>query len=81
VIDVPLKQDIQRAGDTNKERREAARAVGAGAFGGSRQAEIAEQELQRAADRTTESLEQGHSCDHKRLLVHSSKLNLRSRIR
>ena len=47
VIDV-TQADIQRAGDINK-IGERARAVGAGAFGGSRQA-VAEQELQRGIE-------------------------------
>lgn len=47
VIDA-TEQDIQRQA-TQERARQAARAVGSGAFGGSR-AEIAEQEIQRAAD-------------------------------
>jgi hypothetical protein len=47
VIDT-TEQDIQRQA-TQERARQAARAVGAGAFGGSR-GEIAEQEIQRAAD-------------------------------
>ena len=47
VIDT-TEQDIQRQA-TQERARQAARAVGSGAFGGSR-AEIAEQEIQRAAD-------------------------------
>ena len=47
VIDA-TEQDIQRQ-VTQERARQAARAVGSGAFGGSR-AEIAEQEIQRAAD-------------------------------
>lgn len=47
VIDT-TEQDIQRQA-TQERARQAARAVGAGAFGGSR-AEVAEQEIQRAAD-------------------------------